>query len=76
MVGERWERVVKRAKYLSYGNRRQPEEISDVLGAVIERASVNIDVRQGDLIERWSEVAPGDWVQVAKPIGIAVVALI
>ena len=54
-----------------FGNRRQPEEISDVLGAVIERASVNIDVRQGDLIERWSEVAPGDWVQVAKPIGIA-----
>lgn len=59
-----------RAKYLGYGNRRQPEEISEVLGAVIERVSVNIDVRQGDLIARWAEVAPGDWVRVATPIGI------
>jgi len=37
---------MKRAKYLSYGERREPKEISDVLGSVIESASVNIDVRQ------------------------------
>jgi predicted nucleic acid-binding Zn ribbon protein len=61
---------MKKAKYLSYGNKRQPEEISEVLGSVIERASVNIDVRQGNLIERWSDVAPGDWAEVARPIGI------
>ncbi len=59
-----------RAKYLSYGNRREPTEISDVLGKVIEKASVNIDVRQGDLIERWTEVVPGDWAEVATPIGV------
>jgi len=59
-----------RAKYLGYGKRREPEEISDVLGAIIERASVNIDVRQGDLIGRWRGVVPGDWVDVATPIGI------
>ena len=59
-----------RAKYLSYGKRREPTEISDVLGRVIEEASVNIDVRQGNLIERWGEVVPGDWAEVATPIGI------
>jgi predicted nucleic acid-binding Zn ribbon protein len=59
-----------RAKYLSYGNRREPTEIGDVLGKVIEKASVNIDVRQGDLIERWTEVVPGDWAEVATPIGV------
>lgn len=59
-----------RAKYLRNGNRREPKEISEVLGSVIERASVNIDVRQGALIERWKEVVPGDWIDVAKPIGI------
>jgi len=41
-----------------------------VLGSVIESASVNIDVRQGELIGRWREVAPGDWVDVAIPVGI------
>jgi predicted nucleic acid-binding Zn ribbon protein len=61
---------MKRAKYLSYGERREPKEISDVLGSVIESASVNIDVRQGELIGRWREVAPGDWVDVAIPVGI------
>jgi hypothetical protein len=70
LVGKGWERGLTKAKYLSYGNRRQPEEISEVLGAVIERVSVNIDVRQGDLIARWADVAPGDWVKVANPIGI------
>jgi len=59
-----------RAKYLSYGNRREPTEISDVLGALIERASVQIDIRQGELIERWKAIAPGDWSDAARPIGI------
>ena len=61
---------MKRAKYLGYGNKREPKEISDVLGSVIERASVNIDVRQGELVRRWDEVAPGDWMDVARPVGI------
>ncbi len=59
-----------RAKYLRYGNRREPTEISDVLGSVIEKASVSIDVRQGALIERWVEVVPDDWAEVATPIGV------
>lgn len=61
---------MKRAKYLSYRERREPEEISEVLGSVIESASVNIDVRQGELIDRWRQVVPGDWVEVARPVGI------
>lgn len=70
MVGGRWEHHVIRAKYLKYGRRREPEEISDVLGSIIERASGSIDIRQGELIERWHEVVPGDWIDVATPIGI------
>ena len=41
-----------------------------MLGSVIENASVNIDIRQGELIRRWNEVAPGDWADVARPVGI------
>jgi predicted nucleic acid-binding Zn ribbon protein len=61
---------VTRAKYLKYGRRNEPEEISDVLGAIIERASGSIDIRQGELIQRWDDIVPGDWVDVATPIGI------
>lgn len=70
MVGEGRERVWMRAKYLRYGKRREPTEISEVLGTLIERASGRIDVRQGELLERWRDVAPGDWSEVATPIGI------
>lgn len=59
-----------RAKYLSYGERREPTEISEVLGTLIEQASGRIDVRQGELIERWKDIAPGEWSEVATPIGI------
>lgn len=59
-----------RAKYLTYGDRREPTEISDVLGSVIERASVNIDVRQGDLIGRWRDVVPVVWTEASTPIGV------
>lgn len=58
------------AKYLSYGRRREPEEISNVLGSIIERASGSIDIRQGELMEQWADVVPGDWKSVARPIGI------
>jgi hypothetical protein len=61
---------VTRAKYLNYGRRREPKEISDVLGAIIERASGSIDIRQGELIQRWDDIVPGDWIDVATPIGI------
>lgn len=59
-----------RAKYLGHKKRREPTEISDILGSVIEQASGSIDVRQGDLIEQWVDVVPGDWAEAATPIGI------
>lgn len=59
-----------RAKYLGYGERKSPTEISEVLGTLIERAAGKIDVRQGEMIRSWSEFAPGDWPDQSVPIGI------
>lgn len=59
-----------RAKYLNQGDRREPKEISEVLGSLIEKASGQIDVRQADLVRRWAEIAPPDWGNVSTPIGI------
>lgn len=70
MVGQGSERDRMRAKYLSNGRRREPTEISEVIGSLIERAAGQIDVRQGELVERWKDIAPGDWCEVATPIGI------
>lgn len=58
-----------RAKYLGDGERRQPEEISTVIGSIIERSQVDVDIRQGDLVSGWSQIAPGDWAR-ATPIGV------
>jgi len=58
-----------RAKYLKTGNKRQPTEISEILGKVIEIAAVGVDVRQADLIERWADLVPGDWV-LSTPVGV------
>lgn len=58
-----------RAKYLGDGERRQPEEISRVIGSIIERSQVDVDIRQGDLVAEWADVAPGDWAR-ATPVGV------
>lgn len=67
-----------RAKY--YGRdgskRKQPAEISDVLGSIIEKASVGIDVRHGQLVTEWEMFAPGDWVTFGKPVGVRDQALL
>lgn len=57
------------AKYLRNDDRRQPEEISSVLGSIIENTSVDVDVRHGDLVDAWSEFAPGDW-HLGTPVGV------
>ncbi|MCB1246762.1 MAG: DUF721 domain-containing protein [Acidimicrobiia bacterium] len=59
-----------RAKYLQPEPKREPTEISDLLGVVIEKASVGIDVRHGELVSRWEEVAPPDWVRFGRPAGV------
>jgi len=58
-----------RAKYLNTNPKREPQEISDVLGKVIEGAAVGVDVRHADLVARWGAFAPGDWTS-GTPIGV------
>lgn len=59
-----------RAKYLGSGEGRQPKEISQLLGSIIERAAVGIDVRHGQLVNDWQVFAPQDWVTFGTPIGV------
>ena len=59
-----------RAKYLNQDpERTQPEEISDVIGEVLEKVSSGADTRHGALVEEWAAFAPGDWA-AAEPIGV------
>lgn len=69
MVGARREGVVMRAKYLGSGDKKQPEEISDVIAKVIEGATVSVDLRHGEIVESWASLAPGDWVH-GTPVGV------
>jgi hypothetical protein len=58
-----------RAKYLKTGQKSQPQEISEILGKVIESAAVGVDVRQAELIGRWTDLVPPDWT-LATPVGV------
>ena len=58
-----------RAKYLRTDNQRQPTEISQVLGKVIENAAVGVDVRQAEMIDQWASFVPGDWGR-GRPVGV------
>lgn len=58
-----------RAKYLGQGDGKQPEEISDVIAKVIEGATVPVDLRHGEIVESWAEIAPGDWLH-GTPVGV------
>jgi hypothetical protein len=58
-----------KAKYLKTGNTNQPKEISAILGRVIEKAAVGVDVRQADLIRAWADLVPPDWA-LATPVGV------
>ncbi len=69
MVGTRWEGRVMRAKYLQTGKKSQPEEISEILGQVIESVAVGVDVRQAELIARWSDIVSADWA-LGTPVGV------
>jgi hypothetical protein len=57
------------AKYLKTGHKSEPQEISEILGKVIEAAAVGIDVRQAELIDRWVDLVPPDWA-LAAPVGV------
>ncbi len=58
-----------RAKYFQRDNKKQPEEISEVIGRVIEGAAAGVDVRQADMVAKWDQFVPADWAR-AKPVGV------
>ena len=58
------------AKYYRGKKKKQPTEISEVLGSIIEKASVGIDVRHGQLVTEWKSFAPDDWVTFGTPVGV------
>ena len=58
-----------RAKYLKDEPGSNPEEISDLIGAVLETVSVGADVRHSQIVDEWERLAPGDWAD-ATPVGV------
>jgi predicted nucleic acid-binding Zn ribbon protein len=59
-----------RAKYLKSKEPKEPEEISSVLAAVIEKAAVGVDIRHSQLVSDWPSVVPEDWARFGTPIGV------
>lgn len=59
-----------RARYFNQKPPKEPTEISELLGTLIENAAVGVDVRHGELVADWETVAPDDWVTFGKPIGV------
>lgn len=60
-----------RAKY--YGGdeiRRDPEEITDVLGTIIERVGTGANLAANTLVKEWATIAPVRWKEEARPVGI------
>jgi hypothetical protein len=59
-----------RAKYYREEPRRQPEEITEILGAIIERVGPGAGRDVSALVEEWDTIAPERWHADARPIGI------
>lgn len=60
-----------RAKY--YGGdepRREPEEITEVLGSIIERVGTGAKPAAATLVDEWDVIAPDRWRTEARPVGI------
>lgn len=58
-----------RAKYLKTNTGRDPEEISDLIGTVLENTEIDVDLRHGQLTTEWGDFVPRDWCN-AVPIGV------
>lgn len=59
-----------RAKYYREDRSRNPEEINDILGAIIERVGTGADRDAGALIEGWNDIVPERWREGCEPVGI------
>ena len=59
-----------RAKYYREEPKRAPEEITDILGAIIERVGGGADRSAADLVEAWDAIVPERWRHPVRPVGI------
>ncbi len=60
-----------RAKYYSGEEpRRDPEEITEVLGSIIERVGTGAGPAGATLVAEWDAIAPERWKLDARPVGI------
>jgi predicted nucleic acid-binding Zn ribbon protein len=58
-----------RAKYLNTNPTNEPEEISSLIGAVLENTQVDADLRHGEMTSEWAEFVSRDW-RNAVPVGV------
>lgn len=66
-----WADEMVRAKY--YGGeepRRDPEEITEVLGSIIERVGGGTGQAGATLVAEWDAIVPERWREEARPVGI------
>ncbi len=60
-----------RANYYREGPlRRDPEEITELLGAIIERVGTGAERSAAILVEQWDEIVPERWKKGSQPVGI------
>lgn len=60
-----------RAKYYSSEpERRQPERIDELLGAIVEEAGVSPDLGVSRLVASWDEIVSERWRGRSRPIGV------
>ena len=52
------------------GTPRELEEITDLLGAIVERVGGRAGLPAADLVAAWDQVVPQRWRSRSRPIGI------
>lgn len=49
---------------------RDPEDITDLLGAIIEKAGSGADRPASTLVNEWDHIVPERWRDQSRPVGI------
>ncbi len=62
---------MNRANYYQPGPpRRDPEEIDDLLGAIVEQAGASRDLGISALVASWDDIVSERWQGRSRPIGV------
>lgn len=62
---------MKRAKYYKPGpERRDPEVVDDLIGAIVEKAGASPDLSVSKLVSSWDDIVAERWRGRSKPIGV------